>query len=375
MAHVRKEGKSWYYAIDMGKDLDGKRKIKKKRGFKTKKEAETAMNIIINEINTGRYVEPSQMLYGTFMEDWLDYKEHTANVKKTTLDAYTRLTRVHIIPGLGNRKISELNQFEVDYFLRDLTKSGRLASESVQKIYTMIKDSLGRAVKLGLIASNVCDFVDRPTATKKDLQIWDVDEVVKFLDTAKKDRSYMVFYLAITCGMRQSEILGLTWDNVDLKNGTIYVKKQLERNTREFTTLKTKSSKRSISINENDVQALKEQRKLIASEQLHSTHYTNMNLVCPTSTGTPYLFGNIRKIFNRLIKEAGVKPIRFHDQRHTHVSLLLKSNVNPKIIAERLGHANTRTTLDIYSHLLPNIQKDTAKLFGDMLFGANREIN
>lgn len=374
MGHVRKEGNSWYYAVDLGVDANGKRKIKKKRGFKSEREAKKALLEIESQINKGVYVEPSNILYKDFLDDWL--KDKYVSVKKSTHTTYTHMVNGHIVPTLGNLRLSDITARHIQNLIRDLFISNALSDENIQKIYTIIKDSLNSAIKFDLLSKNECDKVDRPKAQRKEMQVWDLDEVLRFKETAKENRAYMVFHLAIYTGMRQSEILGLRWKNIDLKNGLIYVREQIERYTHNFTSVKTKASNRNISIPEETVNELKKQKQKINTERsMAGKDYTHLDLVCPTSVGTPYLPKNLSIIFNRLIKESGNKKIRFHDLRHTHATLLLKQNTNPKIVAERLGHSNTRTTLDIYSHLLPNMQKDTAKLFGDMLSSANKQTN
>ncbi|MEC1697730.1 site-specific integrase [Schinkia azotoformans] len=370
MAHVRKEGNTWYYYIDLGRDQNGKRMIKKKRGFKSEKEAKKALTEIMYEIDKGTYVEPSTLLFRDFLNQWLEHKEKIKKLKSTSLFQLRTLTRTHISPALGHIKLSDLNQLHIQSFLNDSIDKG-LSDVTVQRFYTMINDALKYAVKFGLLSKNVCEFIERPAIEKKQMNFWNVDEVKQFLSVAKDERNYIVFHLALTTGMRQCEILGLTWDNVDLKKGLIYVRQQLLRNTKKFSTLKTKASNRNIAISDETIAILKSHKKRIAEERLMSdSNYTEMNLVCPTSNGTPYLTGNITKIFKRLIKKADVKEIRFHDLRHSFASLLLThQNTNPKIIAEMLGHSNVRTTLDTYSHLSPNLQQETVKQFGNMLFG------
>jgi integrase len=371
--HVRKEGKTWYYAIELGRDENNNRKIKKKRGFKTKKDAQKALTEVLNELMKGTYIEPSKLLYRDYMKDWIQGKV-TKGVKNRTIETYTWLLDKHILPHLGQFELQQITSLHVEKMLSTLKNEGKIADENIQKVYTLVNDSLNKALKFSLVSKNVASVVSRPKAKKKDIEVWDVDEANKFISVAEKDRSYIVFLLALTTGMRQSEILGLRWKDVDLKNGTVYVSHQLERRNKGFTDVKTKAGRRNIEIDPDTVEALKRQKKLIAGERLISgTVYENYDLVVPTSVGTPYLDSNIRKIFKRLIKEANVKKIRFHDLRHSHVSILLKMGENIKVVAERLGHADSRITQDTYGHLYPNMQKDTAKRFGQTLFGAKEQ--
>lgn len=170
--------------------------------------------------------------------------------------------------------------------------------------------------------------------------------------------------------MRQGEILGLRWKDIDEENRTISIVQTLSHDGKEFNVgAKTDSGNRVIAIDEqtlNQVIKLKHRYKveMIASRPL----YKDYDLVICTSVDTPLSPRNLNRSFDSIIKKAHVKKIRFHDMRHTHASLLLKQGVNPKIVSERLGHANVRITLDTYSHLLPNLQKETAEEFGKMFY-------
>ncbi len=180
----------------------------------------------------------------------------------------------------------------------------------------------------------------------------------------------IVYSIAINTGMRQGEILGLPWKNIDFEKGIIHVNQTLANyGTEIVTTTKNDSSRRSIAIPKELVKELREykheQNKAIIKL---GALYENNGLVNASEKGTPLSPNNLRRNFNLYIAKAKVNKIRFHDLRHTHASLLLKDGTNPKIIAERLGHANTRMTLDRYSHLFPNLQAETAEQFGRILY-------
>ncbi|PGW18767.1 integrase [Bacillus cereus] len=172
--------------------------------------------------------------------------------------------------------------------------------------------------------------------------------------------------------MRQGEILGLRWRDVDFETGCIRITQTLSSDGKEILPYtKTKSGSRKVDLPEETIIQLKKQRKLIEAEKLEvgSEVYNNLDLVVCTELGTPTNKINIRRSFNSIIKKAEIPKIRFHDMHHTHATLLLLQGVNPKIVSERLGYADVRITLDTYSHLLPSMQKDTAIKFGKMLFG------
>ncbi|WP_246005864.1 site-specific integrase [Brevibacillus gelatini] len=170
----------------------------------------------------------------------------------------------------------------------------------------------------------------------------------------------------------------MQWKDIDFENGFLRVTQILSHDGKEILPYtKTKSGTRTIDLPDETIAELKKHKVRIAKEKLAAGPdlYTDLDLVVCSENGTPTNAGNIRRAFNSAIEKANVPKIRFHDLRHTHATLLLKQGANPKIVAERLGHADTRITLDTYSHLLPSMQKETAKQFGKMLFGHTNSNN
>jgi len=356
----------WYFEINYSEG--GKYKKKKKRGFKTKKEAEAAMAEMQNDLNKGTYIEPSKALYSSFMADWL--KDKQTKVKRRTLETYTGLVNNHILPFIGNIELSKLTPRHIQDLYNKLFETGRLSDENIQKVHTIINDSLNKAVSWEMIAKNVASVVDRPKARKKEMEVWEVDEAHSFLKAAEKDRYYIAFLLALTTGMRQGEILGLRWKDVDLEKGILSITQTLSHDGKELQVgAKTNSGNRTVSIDAETIRELKLIHKRCKAENLEAVPgmYQDNDLVVCTSVGTPVTPRNLMRTFYRLIEKAGVKKIRFHDLRHTHATMLLKANVNPKIVSERMGWSDIKM-IDRYAHVLPNIQKETAEAFGKIFF-------
>ncbi|WP_236013224.1 site-specific integrase [Paenibacillus glycanilyticus] len=186
-----------------------------------------------------------------------------------------------------------------------------------------------------------------------------------------EDRYYCAFLLALTTGMRQGEILGLRWQDVDLKNRTISVRQILNHDGKSFDVgAKTASGIRSIGIDKVTVDRLEKLKRRTNQEHMQSRNlYEDNDLVICTQLGSPLSPRNLNRSFYRLIEKAGVTKIRFHDLRHTHVVMLLKMRENNKRIAERMGWASVKM-LDRYSHVTPHTQKETADAFGEMFFNA-----
>lgn len=366
---VRKEGSKWYYVIELGKDSNGKRKQKKKRGFKTKKDAQAALTKSLHELNSGTYIEPSTQKTGEFLMDWLENKKMT--IKESTYKTYYYILKKHIIPEFENVPLSNLKSLNIQKFHTKLLNEKGLSNNTVRKIHFILGNALNLAVNFDMVIKNAAKPVNPPKETKAQTEVWDVNEVLRFIEVAKESHLYMVYLIAINTGMRQGEILGLSWDGVNFDEGVLYVKQTLSIDGQTINkTTKTAAGMRTIALPNELITELKRHKLEQIKHRLQmGSLYKDMNLVNPTNVGTPVIASNLRRNFNIFIKKANVKKIRFHDLRHTHATLLLKQGVHPKIVSERLGHTDTRMTLDRYSHLLPNMQKETAQKFSELLYG------
>lgn len=364
---VKREGNSWYYVFSLGKDSNGKRKQKKKRGFKTKKDAQKALTEAMNSFFKGTYIEPSKTLFQDYLTEWFQTKRRSIGIQ--TAQVYEHYLNSRIIPKLGNIAIAELSTLHIQSYINNLQENG-LSSSTVKKNYEIIRNSLEHAIDFGLIQNNVALKVKLPKAERKELMVWDEDEVNRFLQTAKEDRYYIVFYLAVTTGMRQGEILGLRWSDVNLKDGLLSIRQTLSHDGKTFINgAKTKASLRTIALSEATIKKLQNHKMISSQEKLAiGPGYLNHNLVISTQIGSPVNPANIRRSFNRLTEVACLPRIRFHDLRHTHASLLLSKGINIKVISERLGHSNIKITLDTYSHVLPTMQKEAMQKLDEMVF-------
>ncbi|MFD0680345.1 MULTISPECIES: tyrosine-type recombinase/integrase [unclassified Paenibacillus] len=281
------------------------------------------------------------------MEKWLEDKK--TKVKESTLSTYTWLINKYILPALGMYELSNLKPRTIQNFYNDLVNQGKLSRENVQKVHSLVHDSLKRAERWGMLNRNPASLVDRPRASKKEMNFWIQEEVLVFLKEAKEDRLYVAFLLAITTGMRQSEILGLRWKDIDFNDGSLCIVQTLSHDGKRLLTgAKTNASIRRVDLPEETLRVLRIQYKLIKSEKRELIDgYQDNDLIVCTQLGTPVIPRNLMRSFYRITHNADVPKIRFHDLSHTHASFLLKQGVNPKIIAERLGHANIRITLEI----------------------------
>jgi integrase len=172
-------------------------------------------------------------------------------------------------------------------------------------------------------------------------------------------------------GMRQGEILGLRWQDVDFESSKIYITQTLSHDGSEFMVgAKSASGIRSVTVDPQTIERLLKHKRIVENEKgLAEGVFIDKGLVICTSTGNQLLPRNLMREYKNILSKADIRKITFHDLRHTHASLLLKQNVHPKIVSERLGHSSIKLTLDIYSHLMPNMQKEAADNLAHLVLG------
>ena len=196
----------------------------------------------------------------------------------------------------------------------------------------------------------------------------------KFL---KVSNGYHLYTVALATGMREGELLGLTWDNINWDAGSISIVKQMKWSKKTqanadrfyFSSTKTQGSIRNIKVGHRTLKALEEQQKRVKKLQdIQKNRWREFSLVFPSIVGTPIEPTNLIRRFKKVLKKAGLPIVRFHDLRHTHATLLLLKGVHPKIVSERLGHKDILTTLRTYSHVLPSLQEEASHSIEDVLF-------
>lgn len=306
-----------------------------------------------------------------FLSRWIEDSVRD-NVRVRTLDNYRLQVRRHIVPALGRIKLKNLSPAHVQGFYRAKIDSG-LSPATVRYIHAVLHRALKQAVRWGLVPRNVADAVDIPKLDRDEINALSPDETRAFLNAAKGDRLEALYVVAIHCGLRRGEILGLKWSDIDLDRKTLRVNRQIQR-MRDgsgfgFSAPKNSKSRRTIRLTNAAVEALRGHRKRQAEEKLrYGTLYEDQGLVFTTTVGTPLEPSNIdRRSFKPLLKEAGLRSIRFHDLRHTCATLMLAQGVNPKIAQERLGHSTISQTMDTYSHVLPDMQDRAVAALDDVL--------
>jgi integrase len=217
---------------------------------------------------------------------------------------------------------------------------------------------------------NVADLVDLPRVRRKEMTALNGDQVRRLVDVARGTDWEALLTVVITTGMRQGELLGLRWDDVDLDRATLSVTATAQRSLRfgmQVAEPKTARSRRRVALADAAVDALRRHKSAQAAARLRAETWTDLDLVFPDSVGRHREHPRLIKDFHPLLAEVGLPPVRFHDLRHTAATLMLSRGVHPKVASEMLGHATVGITLDLYSHVTETMQRAAAATFDEVL--------
>jgi integrase len=376
---VIKRGKSWAVVVEVGRDPNtGKRVRKWHSGYRTKRDAERARIEILSRLDHGTYVSPDRRTVGSYLEgDWLPAVK--ARLKASTWDSYSRNIRLHISPELGPIPLQALTATRLNEFYASLISEGRrdgnggLAPKTVRYLHGIIRKALADAARWNLLQRNVADQADPPTirSTAPEMKTWTADELAQFLDFVSDDQLYAAWVVAATAGLRRGEVLGLRWIDIDLNASRLSVQQTLVSVAYEtrFSVPKTARSRRSVSLDATTVAALRAHRKRQLEERMSwGQAYRDSGLVVTREDGTLVHPDRFTQMFDKHVKDAGLPRIRLHDLRHTHATLALAAGVHPKVVSERLGHATVAFTLDVYSHAVPALQEEAADRIAALIF-------
>jgi integrase len=290
-------------------------------------------------------------------------------VRQRTYERYESIVRVHLVPAIGKVKLKALTPDHVRGLYREKLDGG-LAPRTVLHIHRTLSKALKQAVMDGLIPRNAAAPVKPPRPRGEEIRPLTREQVRALFEAAREDRLEALYVLAVTAGLRRGELQGLKWEDLDLEAGTLQVRRTLSEPRGGYIFEAPKSGKgRNIRLTQRARTALREHRKRQLEERmLLGILWHENGLVFPSSVGTPISGGNLNRAFKALLKRAEPpEKTRFHDLRHTCATLLMRQGVNPKFVQELLGHADISLTLNVYSHVPPDMGDIAAGAMDDAL--------
>lgn len=349
--HQRKSDGRWTAAVSGGYGPDGRRRRRWVYG-RTKQEVIDKLK----ELPGNPAADAGRLTVADYLTQWL------ASVKPSlalsTAKRYEQVNATYLIPHLGAVKLAKLTPLHVQGLLSTLEAAGTSA-RCQQMAAIQIGTACRAAVRLGMLAANPASAIRKPRPVETEFTVWTAEQAQSFLKSTKCDRLHALYALALGTGMRQGELLGLWWKDIDFREGTVSVRRSLEEldGAVRSKAPKTKSSRRRIDLGPSLLATLNQHRKAAVAAGL----YGPARPVFAQLNGEYLRKSNlVNRSFKPLVKAADLPPLRFHDLRHCHATLLLSQGVNIKVVAERLGHADTATTLRTYAHVLPSLQAEAA---------------
>lgn len=365
----------WLVRIESPDPVTGKRRRVTVGTFDTKKQAEREEAKAITERERGTLLEPDRTTVAELLDKYLAV-EVPRTVRPENRNNYEVTIRRHLKPALGVIQVRKLTVERVESFYADLQALG-YSSSLITKCHTRLGAALRLAKRWGLIHENVCDLAKPPRVPTRPARVWTLDEVERFLDVAADDGLWPYWLLLVETGARTSELLGVSWRDIDLERGTLRLGAQVVRLLKGTPIVKqdakTEAGRRTIRLTADTRAELRayqtawKRRKLGASEW-HNEH----DLVFCSATGRPLNASNMRRAFDRLVESADVTPISPHDIRKTAITSAIAAGGNVKAVAARVGHSDVKTTLGVYTSLVPQMDDELMDIVAALVPRRNR---
>jgi integrase len=295
------------------------------------------------------------------LSEWLPYwLAHYVEPRRklSTYDKYETHVRLYLIPLLGTKRLETLSVADVRRFTTRMQSAYTAAT--AKEAHRVLRTALTAAVREELITRNVASLVEPPRVKQREISPWSLEETLTFLEAARRDPLYAAFVLAIAMGLRRGELVGLRWSDVDLDNRVLHVRQQVQRRRGTLYDDAPKSRrKRVVPMPALCIAPLRwhrlRQREAFART---GTEWSEKGYVFATRNGRPVEPRNVYRSFTRVAADAGLRVVRLHDARHGCATLLTAAGVAPRVIMEILGHSQISITMDVYTHVVHDTQRE-----------------
>jgi len=377
VAYVTEKRGVFYAVIYHGRNPVSGRERRRWHRCDDRAAAERLANTLSAQQARRHHTGPSLTVAEYLVGQWLPAKQ--AALAPSTHARYATSIEHYLLPHLGTTPLRRLRTEHLETLYRRLAitgsrRGGPLSAKTITNLHQIVRASLNDAVERGLLTSNPATAAHVPDPRKhpsvgRPARSWTAAELATFLAGTANNRHAMLFRLAAATGMRRGEVLGLCWDDVHFDTGRIEITRALTSvgYRLEFSRLKTRTSRRNITIDTDTINLLTQWRHQQTAQLTAAGAKNVRGLVFTRPDGQPLHPHSVSQAFDRAQQHLDVAPIRFHDLRHTHASLLLRDRVPIKVVSERLGHSSPAFTMTTYQHVLPGMQDDAAATFGQLL--------
>ena len=350
----RESDERWVASVPIG---GGK---KKQEYYDTKAQAERARRRMLYELEQGKLLTTSDQTLKDYLVYWLGIRR--SSLKPTTYAVYRRYLMAYVVPVLGHVKLRKLSGDMFQSLYTSLLEDDELSPNTVRTIHSQIRNALNAALRWKKVTFNPVNDADPPKYRERSMTILDIDQAKKLIASARSPRMKCILHVALL-GLRRGELLSLRWSNVDLEKAELRVERSLtyisnpETGYCEYveTEPKTKAGRRVVNLPRFVVEALLEYRGYQLTRYARSSYWQERDLVFSTDEGGFVQPQHLYEYFKALLKKAGLPDMRFHDLRHSAISIWLAMGINPKVVQELAGHSDIRVTLNVYGHVFPGM--------------------
>ena len=361
---INRGKRKWVVRVFLGRDPDtGKRRYMNKTVHGNKTDAQQVLTEMLRAKDTGTLVEPVKMSLNTLLDKWLETAVKP-RVKERTYRGYVDVSKRYLRKTLGAHLITQVRPVSIQELYADMLGRG-LSPRTVRHVQTVLHNCFEQAIRWQLVRVNPAQHVDLPRQSQEEMQVMSEEEAHRFLTAALGDPLHALFALLLGTGVRPSEAAALRWPDLDPQAKTLSVRRTVVRPKGggwQYEEPKTKRGKRTIALPDGLITTLLEHRE--------SAPPSEHDLIFPATNGEPLNVNNVRnRNFTEVRTKAGLsEAYNLYTLRHTHATLCLLAGIHPKVVSERLGHATVSITLDTYSHVLPNMQREASQKLDAMLF-------
>ncbi|MCW2601690.1 MAG: Integrase [Frankiales bacterium] len=370
---------TWLYRVDLGPGPDAngiyqKRRPMYKSGFRTKREAQEALDRVRASKADGATFGLSRLTVAQYLEAWLAEKVESGALAPATARSYRAHLDLYFVPMLGDRLLIELRAEHIAAMYaairagnaaRKKAKKQEVGPATIRRIHATLSSALNSAVKRRTIPYNPAVHVDLPKVSRPKVSPWQPAELGRFLDFAATDRLGAMFEVMAFAGLRRGEAVGLRWQDVDLSTGIITVRQQIVDVGGQLMVTKPKTASgedRRVDIDGHTIGTLLEhQLRQDAERAIAGTAWADTGLVFTREDGTAYRPEHVTRHMQELAEQAGLSRKRLHDLRHGSASLQLAAGVPIAVVSKRMGHSSIAITNDTYSHLLEGVGRQAAE--------------